>query len=95
MTYRVKICVREVKGYCSMGYKPGDCLLIERYYIRDVPARTSLNAHATLAIPQECASTGSRYRQRIRRRVCAVPRPRGALHSDSIAVLEFERKVKR
>jgi len=35
LAYRVKICVKEVRGYCSMGYKPGDCFLIEKYYIRD------------------------------------------------------------
>jgi uncharacterized repeat protein (TIGR04076 family) len=31
--YRVKICAKEVKGECAMGYKPGDCFTVERSYI--------------------------------------------------------------
>jgi len=48
MTYRVKICVREVRGYCSMGYKPGDCFLIEKYYIRDAGRGVCLHALASM-----------------------------------------------
>jgi len=48
MTYRVKICVREVRGYCSMGYKSGDCFLVEKYYVRDVGRGMCLHALASM-----------------------------------------------
>ena len=47
-SYRVKICVKEVRGYCSMGYKPGDCFLVEKYYIRDVGRGVCLHALASM-----------------------------------------------
>ena len=34
--YKVRVCVREVKGNCAMGYKPGDCFIVERFYISEV-----------------------------------------------------------
>ena len=48
MTYRVKICVKEVRGYCSMGYKPGDCFLVEKYHISDVGKGACLHVLATM-----------------------------------------------
>lgn len=33
MSYRVRITVKEVKGYCALGYRPGDSFIIEKYYI--------------------------------------------------------------
>jgi len=57
MNYRVRVCVKEVRGQCAMGYKPGDCFLVEKYYIRDagrgvcVPARACSDVNATLTIP--------------------------------------------
>jgi hypothetical protein len=35
-TYRVWVRVKEVRGNCVMGYKPGDCLVVERFYISEV-----------------------------------------------------------
>jgi len=48
MTYRVKIYVKEVRGYCSMGYKSGDCFLVEKYYISDVGKGVCLHALAAM-----------------------------------------------
>lgn len=31
--YRVRVIVKEVYGYCALGYKPGDEFLVENYYI--------------------------------------------------------------
>lgn len=31
-SYRVRVTVREVRGYCALGLKPGDEFVIERYY---------------------------------------------------------------
>jgi uncharacterized repeat protein (TIGR04076 family) len=44
LPYRVKICVKEVKGECAMGYKPGDCFTVERFYISDT--RKGICIHA-------------------------------------------------
>lgn len=32
-SYRVRVTVKEVRGYCAVGYKPGDSFTIERFYI--------------------------------------------------------------
>lgn len=32
--YRVRVVVKEVRGYCDIGYKPGDEFVIEKYYIQ-------------------------------------------------------------
>jgi len=34
LSYGVKICVKEVKDKCAMGYRVDDCFMIEKYYIR-------------------------------------------------------------
>jgi len=31
--YRVEVVVREVRGECALGYRPGDSFTVERYYI--------------------------------------------------------------
>ena len=31
--YRVHVAVKEVQGYCALGYRPGDEFLVENYYI--------------------------------------------------------------
>jgi len=33
MGYRVRVCVREVRGRCAMGYKPGDRFTVGGFYI--------------------------------------------------------------
>jgi len=32
-SYRVETYVKEVGGCCTMGYKPGDYSLVEKYYL--------------------------------------------------------------
>ena len=34
--YRVYVFVKDVRGYCAAGYKPGDMFVIERFYIEPV-----------------------------------------------------------
>jgi len=48
MSYYVRICVKEVRGRCAMGYKPGDCILVEKYYIRDAGRGVCLHALASM-----------------------------------------------
>jgi uncharacterized repeat protein (TIGR04076 family) len=42
--YRVRVCVKEAKGDCAMGYKLGDCFTIEGFYVSD--ARKGICIHA-------------------------------------------------
>jgi uncharacterized repeat protein (TIGR04076 family) len=44
LSYRVRICVKEVRGKCAMGYEPGDCFTIERFYITDIDKSLCLHA---------------------------------------------------
>jgi uncharacterized repeat protein (TIGR04076 family) len=46
--YRVRVCVKEVKGDCAMGYKPGDCFTVERFYISD--AGEGIRIHALISM---------------------------------------------
>jgi len=46
--YRVKVCVKEVRGYCAMNYKPGNCFTVEKYYIRDAGKGVCLHALASM-----------------------------------------------
>ena len=39
VNYRVKITVKEVRGHCAAGYKPGDTIIVERFYI--VPEKSA------------------------------------------------------
>jgi len=48
MSYRVKICVKEVRGRCAMGYKPGYCFTVERFYVKDVGKGICLHALASM-----------------------------------------------
>jgi len=34
--YRVYVTVKEVRGYCAAGYKPGDMFVIEKFYIKPI-----------------------------------------------------------
>jgi len=40
----VKICIKEVRGSCAMGYRPGDYFLVEKYYISDAGRGVCLHA---------------------------------------------------
>lgn len=31
--YRVRVAVKEVRGHCALGYKPGEEFFVEGYYI--------------------------------------------------------------
>ena len=46
MSYKVKVCVKEVRGMCALGYKPGDCFEVERFYIKDAGKGVCLHALA-------------------------------------------------
>jgi len=48
LSYRVKVCVKEVKGRCAMGYRVGDCFVIEKYYIREIGRGICLHALASM-----------------------------------------------
>jgi len=53
--YRVYITVKEVRGYCAAGYKPGDAFVIEWFYIKPMQDTRiclhALNAMLTLLMP--------------------------------------------
>lgn len=55
MGYAVKVTVREVRGYCALGYRPGDSFTIENYYLpRNQKAQICLHAFvgmSTLLLP--------------------------------------------
>lgn len=43
--YRVRVVVKEVRGSCALGYKPGDEFIIENYYIpKDQKANICIHA---------------------------------------------------
>jgi len=46
MSYRVRVYVREVRGRCAMGYKPGDyfIFIVEGFYIKEVGEGVCLHA---------------------------------------------------
>jgi len=46
--YRVRVCVREVRGNCAMGYKPGDCFVVERFYISEVGKGICIHALSSM-----------------------------------------------
>jgi uncharacterized repeat protein (TIGR04076 family) len=48
LPYRVKICVKEVKGECAMGYKPGDCFTVEGFYISDAGKGICIHALSSM-----------------------------------------------
>jgi len=55
MQYRVYVIVKEVRGHCAIGYKPGDTFIVEKYYI--LPNQNvkiclhALNSMLTLLMP--------------------------------------------
>jgi len=54
LNYRVNVYVKEVRGRCAMGYRPGVYFTMERYYITDVNEGLCLHALCsmlTLLIP--------------------------------------------
>jgi len=55
MCYRIHVTIKEVKGYCAAGYKPGDSFEIEWFYIKpsqDVKiCLHALNSMLTLLMP--------------------------------------------
>jgi len=48
MGYRVRVCVREVRGRYAMGYKPGDRFTVEGFYIEEVGEGICLHALASM-----------------------------------------------
>jgi len=46
--YRVGVCVKEVKGDCAMGYKPGDCFTVERFYVSGVGKDICIHALSSM-----------------------------------------------
>lgn len=53
--YRVYVTVKEVRGYCAAGYKPGDMFVIEKFYIKPIQDTRiclhALNSMLTLLMP--------------------------------------------
>jgi len=47
-SYRVRVCVKEVKGDCAMGYKPGDCFTVEGFYISDAGKGICIHALSSM-----------------------------------------------
>jgi len=47
--YRIRIRVKEVKGFCPL-YKPGDEIILDGYYINAKESNTPICMHAFLAI---------------------------------------------
>jgi uncharacterized repeat protein (TIGR04076 family) len=44
----MKICVKEVRGRCAFGYKPGDCFVVERFYLSDIGRGLCIHAFASM-----------------------------------------------
>jgi len=42
--FRVRVCVREVRGRYAMGYGPGDRFTVESFYISDIGRGVCLHA---------------------------------------------------
>jgi len=49
--YRVRVCVKEVKESCAMGYKLGDCFTVERFYIPEVGKGVCIRALSSMPTP--------------------------------------------
>ena len=48
MSYKVTVQVKEVRGRCALGYKPGDTFTIEKFYIKDAGKGVCLHALAAM-----------------------------------------------
>jgi uncharacterized repeat protein (TIGR04076 family) len=46
--YRVRVCVKEVKGNCAMGYKLSDCFTVEMFYISDMGRDMCIHALSSI-----------------------------------------------
>ncbi len=44
----MKICVKEIRGRCAFGYKPGDCFVVERFYLSDTGRGLCIHAFASM-----------------------------------------------
>jgi uncharacterized repeat protein (TIGR04076 family) len=51
MSYKVTVQVKEVRGRCAMGYKPGDTFTIEKFYIKEAGKGPASSIAAMLAPP--------------------------------------------
>ncbi|MEM4601975.1 MAG: TIGR04076 family protein [Desulfurococcaceae archaeon] len=47
-SYRIKIVVKEVRGSCALGYKPGDIFEVKEYYIQ--PSQINICLHALIGM---------------------------------------------
>jgi uncharacterized repeat protein (TIGR04076 family) len=43
--YKVTVQVKEVRGNCALGYKPGDTLTTEKIYVKEAGRSDCLHAH--------------------------------------------------
>jgi len=46
--YRVTVQVKEVRGNCALGYKPGDTFTIEKFYVKDTGKGVCLHVLASM-----------------------------------------------
>jgi len=46
--YKVTAQVKELRGNCALGYKPGDTFTIEKFYIKDTGKGICLHALASM-----------------------------------------------
>ena len=53
--YRVYVIVKEVRGHCVAGYKPGDMFIVEKFYVKPTQnvkiCLHALNSMLTLLMP--------------------------------------------
>jgi len=53
--YVVEVTVKEVRGFCALGYRPGDGFVVERFYIKELRGKPvclhTLSAMLTLLSP--------------------------------------------
>jgi len=53
--YVVEVTVKEVRGFCALGYRPGDGFAVERFYIKETRGKPvclhALSAMLTLLSP--------------------------------------------
>ena len=84
--YKVTVQVKEVRGNCALGYKPGDTFTIEKFYIKDTGKGVCLHALAAMltllapllkGAPATALGIGKEEDTGVR----AVPRPRRAVHA--------------
>ena len=46
--YGIKVCIKQVNGNCTMGYKLGDCFTIERFYVSDAGKGICIHALSSM-----------------------------------------------